>query len=63
MSVRGVATHTIAAGKLVWSEGKLDAVKGAGRYVDRPAFAPYFEATRRQAEAKQPRAVVRQAAE
>jgi dihydropyrimidinase len=63
MSVRGAATHTIAAGKLVWSEGKLDAVKGAGRYVDRPAFAPYFEATRRQAEAKQPRAVVRQAAE
>ncbi len=63
MSVRGIATHTLSQGKVVWAEGKLDAVKGAGRYVDRPTFAPYFEATRRQAEAKQPRAVPRQAAE
>ncbi|MGE5730882.1 MAG: dihydropyrimidinase [Gemmatimonas sp.] len=63
MTVRGAATHTLSQGKVVWAEGKLNAVKGAGRYVDRPTFAPYFEATRRQSEAKQPRAVVRQAAE
>jgi len=63
MTVRGAATHTISQGKVVWAEGKLDAVKGAGRYIDRPTFAPYFEAAQRQAEAKQPRAVPRQAAE
>ena len=63
MTVRGLATHTLSQGKVVWAEGKLNAVKGAGRYVDRPTFAPYFEATRRQSEAKAPRAVVRQAAE
>ena len=63
MTLRGAATHTLSQGKVVWADGKLNAVKGAGRYVDRPTFAPYFEATRRQSEAKQPRAVPRQAAE
>ncbi|HJQ59134.1 MAG TPA: dihydropyrimidinase [Vineibacter sp.] len=63
MTVQGVATHTIAQGKVVWADGKLDAVKGAGRYINRPTFAPYFDAAERQAEAKRPRAVPRAAAE
>jgi dihydropyrimidinase len=63
MTVQGVATHTISQGNVVWADGKLNAVKGAGRYVDRPTFAPYFEAAKRAADAKRPRAVPRQAAE
>jgi dihydropyrimidinase len=39
-TVRGIPTHTLAAGRLVFDKGELRAEEGAGRYVDRPAFAP-----------------------
>ncbi|MBI3525921.1 MAG: dihydropyrimidinase [Betaproteobacteria bacterium] len=38
-SVRGIPSHTLAAGKLVFKNGDLRAVEGAGRHVNRPAFA------------------------
>ncbi|MCK6449240.1 MAG: dihydropyrimidinase [Alphaproteobacteria bacterium] len=63
MTMQGVATVTISQGRVVWANGKLDAVKGAGRYIDRPTFAPYYAAVERQAEAKKPRRVPRAAAE
>jgi len=44
MTVQGVATHTVARGKLVWANGDLRAQRGAGRYLPRPANAAYFEA-------------------
>ncbi|MDD2877771.1 MAG: dihydropyrimidinase [Acidiphilium sp.] len=44
MEVQGVARHTIAAGRLVWTEGDLCAVRGAGRYVDRPCFSAELRA-------------------
>jgi dihydropyrimidinase len=37
-TVRGIPTHTIAAGKLVFERGDLRAEEGAGRHIDRPAF-------------------------
>lgn len=37
-TVRGIPTHTVAAGKLVFERGELRAEEGAGRHVDRPAF-------------------------
>ncbi len=37
-TVRGIPSHTIAAGKVVFKLGELHAVVGAGRHVDRPAF-------------------------
>jgi len=37
-TVRGIPTHTVAAGKLVYANGDLRAERGAGRYVERPAF-------------------------
>ena len=44
-TVKGIPTHTIAAGKLVFErrgggQGDLRAERGAGRHVDRPAFVP-----------------------
>jgi dihydropyrimidinase len=36
--VRGNPSHTIRAGNVVFRLGKLNAVLGAGQYVDRPAF-------------------------
>jgi dihydropyrimidinase len=37
-TVRGIPSHTLAAGKLVFERGDLRAVEGAGRHIDRPAF-------------------------
>jgi dihydropyrimidinase len=37
-TVRGIPSHTLAAGKVVFERGELRAVEGAGRHVDRPAF-------------------------
>jgi dihydropyrimidinase len=47
MEVTGLARSTIANGKLVWHDGTLRAVRGAGRYVERPCFSPVFKATGR----------------
>jgi dihydropyrimidinase len=38
-TVRGIPSHTISAGKLVFERGELRAEQGAGRHIDRPAFA------------------------
>ncbi len=43
-TVTGLARHTISRGKLVWTDGDLRTVRGAGRYVERPTFSPAFQA-------------------
>jgi dihydropyrimidinase len=45
-TVTGIATHTVAAGRVVWSDGTLRATRNAGRYLPRPTQTPYFEANR-----------------
>ena len=52
---------TLSRGRIVWIDGALRTEKGAGRYVDRPAFAPMFDALKRQAAAHVPQAVLRAA--
>jgi dihydropyrimidinase len=59
MEVKGCASHTVSRGKVVWADGQLDVERGAGRYVDRPPFAPYYEALRKQAQAAEPVPVAR----
>lgn len=49
-TVRGIPSHTIAAGKLVFQRGELRAVEGAGRYIDRPAFSPSLGVAHQRAE-------------
>lgn len=44
MEVTGLARSTIANGKLVWHQGQLRAVRGAGRYIERPCFSPDMQA-------------------
>ncbi len=46
MEVTGVAKTTLSQGKVVWDEGELRATRGAGRYIDRPCFAPYHDAVK-----------------
>ncbi len=38
-TVKGIPTYTLSRGKVVFERGELKAVVGAGRHVDRPAFA------------------------
>jgi dihydropyrimidinase len=44
MTVTGLARHTVAAGRVVWTDGDLRTTRGAGRYVERPCFAPALRA-------------------
>ena len=58
-NVKGNATHTLSQGKVVWADGELRAVKGAGRYVKRPPFGPNFEAAAKRVQDQAPTAVAR----
>ncbi len=60
MEVRGVASHTISQGKVVWADGKLDVERGAGRYIEKPPFASYYDAIKKQNKLKTPTAVMRE---
>ncbi|MFZ6646416.1 dihydropyrimidinase [Undibacterium sp. TJN25] len=58
-TVKGIPSHTVSGGKLVFKQGELLAVPGAGRHVDRPAFSPMFDALGRSAKLAEPVAVER----
>ena len=57
--VLGVATHTLSQGKVVWADGDLRAVPGAGRYIKRPPFGPNFQAVGKRTADLAPTAVAR----
>lgn len=59
MTVKGSASHTLSQGKVVWADGKLNVERGAGRYIDRPPFAGYYDAMTRRKLAHAPTAVKR----
>lgn len=59
MTVTGCASHTIANGKVVFADGELNVERGAGRYVDRPVYASYYEALQLKMEHEEPTAVQR----
>jgi dihydropyrimidinase len=42
-TVKGIPTHTISNGQLVFKEGDLRVKAGAGRYLKRPAFSAGFD--------------------
>jgi dihydropyrimidinase len=59
MTVTGCASHTISQGKVVFADGELDVERGAGRYVDRPAYASYYDALKLLSQQAEPVAVKR----
>ena len=59
MTVTGCASHTISQGKVVYANGELNVERGAGRYIDRPPFASYYDALNLQAQHAEPVAVKR----
>ena len=58
-TVRGVPSHTVSQGKLVYVQGDLRAERGVGRYIKRPAFGTNFAAVALRSQALAPTAVVR----
>jgi dihydropyrimidinase len=61
MVVKGVPSHTISQGRVAWANGRLETIRGSGRYIDRPPFAPPFEAVLKSNAARVPKAVARAA--
>jgi dihydropyrimidinase len=58
-TVQGRATHTLSRGSVVWADGDLRAVRGAGQYIKRPPFAPQFAPLARKAALEAPVPVAR----
>ncbi len=54
MTVRGMPSHTVSQGKVVFKDGELSVERGAGRYIERPPFAPYFDAIAKVRDQNQP---------
>ena len=49
-TVKGIPSHTLSQGKLVFVQGDLRAERGAGRYIKRPAFNANFTASKLRAD-------------
>jgi len=59
MEVRGANTVTLSQGRIVYKDGELRTVRGAGRYIDRPVFGIYNNALDIQHKLNAPKCVKR----
>jgi dihydropyrimidinase len=59
MTVQGINVVTLSQGKVVYKDGDVRTVKGAGRYVNRPTYAPFYGAMERVRSAREPQVVMR----
>lgn len=59
MRVRGANIATISQGKVVYQDGELRVERGAGRYINRPVYAPYYEALEKTIRRNAPQSVAR----
>ena len=59
MELKGVNVATVSNGVLVYKDGDIRTEKGAGRYIDRPCFAPYYSAIEKRSSAIGPTSVDR----
>ncbi|WP_416763475.1 dihydropyrimidinase [Roseateles sp. So40a] len=58
-TVRGIPSHTISQGRVVYADGDLRAEAGKGRYLKRPPFGPHFKAAQARSQDLAPTAVAR----
>jgi dihydropyrimidinase len=58
-TVRGIPSHTVSQGVLVYVQGDLRAERGKGRYLKRAAFGSNFAAAKQRSAALAPTAVLR----
>ncbi|MFQ5971386.1 MAG: dihydropyrimidinase [Alphaproteobacteria bacterium] len=59
MTVKGVNVATLSQGKVVYLDGDVRTERGVGRYIDRPCYAPYYDALLRKRELEAPTPVER----
>ncbi len=59
MQVTGLPVLTICNGNIAWDNGTLLAKAGDGKYIDRPAYAPYYHALQKRRQLATPVPVVR----
>jgi dihydropyrimidinase len=59
MQITGVPSHTLSQGQVVYAQGDVRAVQGAGRYLKRPAFGANFHAAQKRNAHLMPTAVQR----
>jgi len=59
MEITGNAAITLSRGRVVWRDGQLHTVRGAGRYVNRPCNAFFWEAQNKRNALDLPSPVVR----
>ncbi|GIK95993.1 MAG: D-hydantoinase/dihydropyrimidinase [Alphaproteobacteria bacterium] len=59
MTVQGINVVTLSQGRIVFQDGDVRTVKGAGRYVERPTYAPFYGAMERSRSAREPQPVAR----
>ncbi len=59
MTVTGIPSYTISQGNLVYSNGELNVQRGAGRYINRPPFASYYDSVQKRCERRAPTSVKR----
>jgi len=59
MEVKGLPSHTVSGGRLLYVDGELRAERGTGSYIKRPAFQPIFHALEKAAAAHVPQPVNR----
>jgi dihydropyrimidinase len=50
---------TVSQGKVVYQDGEIRTERGVGRYIDRPTYAPYYDAVQKRRELDAPSAVDR----
>ena len=58
-TVKGIPSHTVSQGELVYVQGDLRAVQGKGRYIKRAPFSSNFAASKLRADTLAPTAVKR----
>jgi dihydropyrimidinase len=60
METIGNAAITLSRGRVLWKNDQLSTEPGTGRYVDRPCFAPYWDAQKLRNQLAEPTGVVRE---
>lgn len=60
MTVRGVNVATISRGKVVYRDGEVRTERGSGRYINRPVYAPPYDALEKMARNNSPAAIAQE---
>ena len=59
MEVTGNPAYTLSRGRVLYDNGQVNTERGTGRYVNRPCFAPYWDAQLTRNKLAEPTAVTR----